>query len=322
MEQQKFVTPLKIGILIVAIAYFLYTLHATFTLEWVGEWDRIGGGAFRFAIYAEDVTAYVCLIFRFAASIIALAAAIYYFAKKGISKQATYRILRVVIVFEAIYWLGLAATTFFTVEGFARTLVTQPVASILSSLALGVIPSVVEAIILPIVLFILAFKLSPNKPLKGAIKWSLISGIFYVLSFWLVYSSIWVGVVQAKGVEYLTARPENVISFALTAGGLVALAIYMAYFTKKSTTAQTLQELKRGSLGAIILALGLYFLWNYLSWAILAGDQWNDWYAMFLGHNLDLWMLALPLVGLPLLFAVKKEAPKDDTVLVTANAKE
>jgi hypothetical protein len=123
-----------------------------------------------------------------------------------------------------------------------------------------------------------------------------------VLSFWLVYSSIWLGVVQQKGAEYLTARPENVISFALTLGGLVALAIYMAYFAKKSTAAQTPGEVKLGTLGAIILALGLYFLWNYLSWVILAGNQWNDWYAMFLGHNLDLWMLSLPLVGLPLLF--------------------
>jgi hypothetical protein len=316
MTEQKFYSPLKIGLLIAVIAYFLFTLHATFTLEWIGEWDRIGGGGFRTVVLVEDVTAFVCLVFRFAASIIALAAIIYYLAKKGISKQATYRILRVVIVFEAIYWLGLAATTYFTIEGFARTLVTQPIATVLYSFVIGVIPSVVEAIILPIVLLILAFKLSPNKPLKGAIKWSIISGILYVLSFWLVYSSIWVGVVQQKGAEYLTARPENMISFALTLGGLVALAIYMAYFAKKSTVTQTLGEVRLGTLGVIILALGLYFLWNYLSWVILAGDQWNDWYAMFLGHNLDLWMLSLPLVGLPLLFYRREH--KEEPIVATA----
>ena len=302
MAEQKFYTPLKIGLLIATIAYFLFTLHATFTLEWIGEWDRIAGGAVRTAILVEDVMAFVCLVFRFAASIIALAAVIYYFAKKSISKQATYRILRVVVIFEAIYWLGLAATTYFTVVGFARTVATQPIAVVLQSLAIGVIPSVVEAIILPIVLFILAYKLSPNKPLNGVIRWAIISGIFYVLSFWLVYSSIWIGVVQQKGVEYLTARPENILSFALTLGGLVALAIYMTYFAIKSRRAQTFGDLKVGTLGVIILALGMYFLWNYLSWAILAGNQWNDWYAMFLGHNLDLWMLSLVLVGLPLLF--------------------
>jgi hypothetical protein len=302
LEQQKFFTPLKIGLLVVVISYFLFTLHATFTLEWLGEWDRIAGGAFRTAILVEDVTAFICLLFRFAASIVALAAVTYYFVKKSISKPATYKILRVVLIFEAVYWLGLAATTVFTVEGFARALSSRPIASVLDSLVIGVIPSVVEAIILPITLLILAFKLSPNKPLNGAIKWSLITGTLYMLSFWLVYTSIWVGVIRQKGMEYLTARPENVISFALTSVGLVALAIYTAYSSKKLSRVATLQDLKLGTVGVIILALGTYFLWNYLSWVILAGNQWNDWYAMFLGHNLNLWMLSLPLVGLPLLF--------------------
>jgi hypothetical protein len=317
LEQQKFVTPLKVGLLIVVISYFLFTLHATFTLEWLGEWDRIGGGVFRTAILVEDVTAYACLFFRLAASIIALAAVVYYFSKKSISKPATYKILRVVLIFEATYWLGLAATTFFTVEGFARALAIRPITSILDSLALGVIPSVVEAIILPIALFILAFKLSPNKPLKGAIKWSLITGTLYMLSFWLVYTSIWVGVIRQKGMEYLTVRPENIISFALTSVGLVALAIYTAYSTKKLSKAETLQELKLGTVGVIVLALGTYFLWNYISWVILAGDQWNDWYAMFLGHNLDLWMLTLPLVALPLLFYHSKSRQSPDSKTAT-----
>ncbi len=307
MAEQKFYSPLKVGLLIVTVAYFLFTLHATFTLSWIGEWDRIGGGAFRFTIYVEDVTAFICLIFRFAASVIALATVIYYFAKKSISKPAKYKILRVILIFEGIYWLGLATTTFFTIQGFANTIVSQPIATVLDSLVLGVIPSVVEAIILPIALFILAFKLSPNKPLKAAIKWSLITGTLYIVAFWLVYTSIWVGVVRQKGTEYLLARPENVISFALTTFGLIALAIYTAYVTKKSSGTHTLQELKLGTIGVIISALGTYFLWNYISWVILADIQWNDWYAMFLGHNLNLWMLTLPLVGLPLLFSNRKE---------------
>jgi hypothetical protein len=35
---------------------------------------------------------------------------------------------------------------------------------------------------------------------------------------------------------------------------------------------------------------------------MFAGSNWNEWYAWILGHNLDLWMLSLPLVGIPLLF--------------------
>ncbi len=47
----------------------------------------------------------------------------------------------------------------------------------------------------------------------------------------------------------------------------------------------------------------MYFLWNYLTWIYFGGDAvWSYWYAWFLGHNLDLWFLSLPLMGLPLLF--------------------
>lgn len=302
MAAKGFYTPLKMGLLLVTIAYFLFTLHGTFTLEWIGEWDRIGGGGFRFAIYVEDITACICLIFRFAASIIALVSVIYYFAKKAISKESVYKILRIVVIFEAIYWIGLAATTYFTVQGFAQILLNSPLDSIINSLVLGVIPSIVEAIILPISLLILSLKLSPTKSVKSIIRWSLISGIFYVLSFWLVYTSIWVSVIRQKGIEYIIARPENFISFGLTAFGLLALAIYIAYFTYKSKGVQTIDELNLRTVGVILLALGAYFLWNYLSWVILADAQWNNWYAMFLGHNMDLWMLSLPLIALPLLF--------------------
>ena len=273
MTSKGFYTPLKIGLLLVTIAYFLFTLHGTFTLEWIGEWDRIGGGGFRFAILAEDVTAFICLIFRLAASIIALTSVVYYFAKKEISKKSAYKILRIVVIFEAIYWLGLSATTYFTVQGFARILVSQSLDRVINSLALSVIPSVVEAIILPISLLVLSFKLSPTQSQKSIIKWSFISGILYVLSFWLVYTSIWADVIRQKGIEYITARPENVISFGLTAFGLLALAIYIAYFTYKSKGVQSIEGLNLRTVGVILLALGSYFLWNYLSWAILADSS-------------------------------------------------
>jgi hypothetical protein len=320
MTEQKFFTPLKAGILIVVIAYFLYTLHATFTLEWWGEWDRIAGGSFRFVILVEDIVAFVGIVFRFAASIIAFGAVLYYFTKKSISKPAVYKILKVILVFEAIYWLGLTATTYFTLASFVRFLGHQSILATLDSLALGVIPSIIEAIVVPIVLFILAFKLNPNKPLKSAIKWTLITGTLYIATFWLVYTSIWDSIIQTQGLQYLlfvpmqvngvetlVLHPEHLISFITTAFGLLALVIYAAYFTKKSKGAETLQQLNLKRVGFIILGLGMYFLWNYISWALLAGAVWNNWYAMFLGHNLDLWMLSLPLLGLPMLFTSKTD---------------
>ena len=303
MAEQKFYSPLKIGLLIVAISYFLFTFHAMFTLSWIGEWERIGGGAFNFTIFVEDISATTGLVFRFAASIIALAAIIFYLVKKNLSKPATYKILRVILVFEAIYWLGLLAVGAFSVQALLRGLGNRSLLSLLTSLATNVIPELMESLVLPIVLFILAYKLNPNKPLKGQIKWGLISGTILIVVFWLVNTSMWIAAIRQKGTEYLSSYPVNMLSLALTTIGLLALAIYSAYVTKKSAKTETLQELNLKPIGAIILAVGMYFLWNYLSWIFFGGDYlWSIWFAWFLGHNLDLWMLSLPLLGLPLLF--------------------
>ncbi len=324
MAEQKFYTPLKVGLLAVVTAYFLFTLHAMFTLSWIGEWQRIGGGSFLFTILVEDISATIGLVFRFAASIIALAAIVIYFTKKNLSKPTTYTVLRIVLVFEGIYWLGLSATAGFSLQSFGQFLSNSPpLSSMLNFLLLSVVPTIVEAIILPIVLFIFAFKLNPKKPFKTAIKWGLITGTLYIVVFWLINTNIWISVVRGKGIEYLWVvptqvngverlipHPEHLVSFIATAFGLLALAIYSGYFTKKSTHIETLQDLKLGAIGKIILALGMYFFWNYFSWVFFAGNVWNDWYAWFLGHNMDLWMLSLPLVGLPLLFR-NKAAQKD-----------
>ncbi|MBE3116964.1 hypothetical protein IMZ68_07140 [Candidatus Bathyarchaeota archaeon] len=106
-----------------------------------------------------------------------------------------------------------------------------------------------------------------------------------------------------KGTEYLTSYPHIMLSFLSTVIGLLALAIYSGYVTKKYAKTESLQELNLKPVGVIILGLGLWFLWNYLTWIFFGGDYvWSDWYRWLLGHNMDLWMLSLPLVGLPLLF--------------------
>ena len=105
MRAEKFYSPLKIGLFIVVLSYFLFALHDTFTLSWVGEWNRDYPGHFLFDIYVEDIIGLVGTIFRFTAGIIAFAAITYYFAKRNISKSATFNVLRLILVFEGIYWL-------------------------------------------------------------------------------------------------------------------------------------------------------------------------------------------------------------------------
>jgi len=330
MAEQKFVTPLKIGILAVVIAYFLFTLHAMFTLSWVGEWASLREPV-KTIIFVEDMSSEACLAFRFAGCIIAFVAVVAYFIKKNLSKPTVYKVLRVVLVFEGIYWLGLSTTAWYSVQSFWQAFLNgRSLTYILDSLFLGAIPTILEAIVLPIILFIFAFKLNPNKPLKTSVKWASITGTMFIVVFWLTNTSSWVGVllqrgkgigylwsetVSVNGVQHIAYHPEHLVSFVTTAFGLLALAIYAGYFTVKSSRIETLEDLNFGAAGVITLALGMYFLWNYLSWVIFAGTTFNDWYRWFLGHNMDLWMLVLPLVALPLLFY--KQPPKQ-----TSNAQQ
>ncbi len=341
MAEPKFYSPLKIGLLIVTLAYFLFTFHAMFTLAWIGEWENLGGSALgSFWIFVTDISASIGLVFRLIAGIIAVAAIIFYFAKKGISKPTAFKVLRWILVLEAIYWLGLLVSGVWGVLPVQLGGFGNVEAGLQFSFGLLIttgIPCLVAAIGIPIALFKLASELKPNKPLKGAIKWGLIAGIVYIFVFWLNNTGIWLSIVTSptayyigaensvlypySGIEYVTRYPDHILSFGYTTIGLLAVALYAAYFTKKSLGSESWRKLDLRKIGAIITAVGLYFLLIYVMWLVMGTDnklvliqgasqvvdvKWSGWYAWFLGHNLDLWMLALPLVGLPLLFSASE----------------
>ena len=300
----KSVSPLKIGLLIVTASYFLFNLHSLFTLGWVGEWNRFGGG-FSTSVFIQDITNFVGIIARFIGGIIAIGAVLYYYKKGLPSQQKIYKILRWVLLLEAFYWLSLVPQAGINVYyAFSRHLFTT---TLFNNLAWTTIPGIVESIVPPVALLILAVKLNPNKPFRSTIKWALISGVTYVLTFWLTNTGAWMQVIDStKGTAYFTSYPQHLFSFAITAIGLLALAIYTGFVAWKNGGALTLQDLNIRAVAAVITLLGMYFLWNYLSWVFFNGG-WSSWYAWFLGHNLDLWLLSLPLLGLPLTFY--KKAP-------------
>jgi hypothetical protein len=317
MTEQKFYSPLKIGFLIVALAYFLFTFHAMFNLSWIGEWESFSG-AFRFVIFVEDIAATIGIASRLVASAIALAGVVLYFTKKGLPTQKTKKVLRLVLIGEAIYWLGLVASgvlPLFSTLGFATWRVNGHISvlPVLTSLLTNEIPVLVESIAIPAVLFKLAYELKPNKPVRAAIKWGLIAGTVYVLVFWWTNTALWVSTVMRQGIEYLTSYPQNMLSFALTSVGILALTVFTAYFTKKSIGTESVEKLALKTIGAITLALGLFYLWNYLTWIFFGTNEiWSNWYQWFLGHNPNLWLLSIPLIGLPLLFFAGKSATEKD----------
>ncbi len=275
------ITPLKVGLLIVALAYLLFNIHSMFNLNWWGEWERITNNpTFAFYIYIEDVVAAVGMATRLVASIIAVSAVAYYFRKEMPPTNKLYRILKAILILEAIYWFGLAATA--GVEVY--TSITGPAVSLIGVM-ISPIPSVMEAIVFPIILLIFAFKLNPNKP-QNAAKWALITGTLLIFVFWLTNTSIWLSIISYPGWSGVTNYPINEVSFVLTIAGLLALAIFTAGYTVAYSRGKP-PVLNLKIVGVIILALGAYFLWEYLSWIIfdVNNNLWSNWYAWFLGQQ-------------------------------------
>ncbi len=297
MANKKFYTPIKIGLLIVTVAYFLFNLHTMATIEWIGEWARTPG-SFNTIQLIEDMNATVGNAFRMAGSVIALTAILYFFVKKSFSEKRSYFIVKFVLACEGIYWFGLLASG---ISGVYRVLF---LGLNNSTYSLGyVLPAVFESTIVPIVILVFAFKLSPNKPIKNTINWGLIAGTVLIVAYWLLNTGIWALTIPVKGTEYLTQYPQLMVAFLSTAVGLLALSIYAVYATKKLSGTQSLESLNLKPVGVIVTGLGVWYLWNYLTWIFFGGNyMWSDWYAWLLGHNMDLWMLSLPLAGLPLLF--------------------
>jgi hypothetical protein len=203
MPKSSFYSPLKIGFIIVALAYFLFTFHAMFTLSWIGEWESFNG-SLRITIFAEDLSAAIGIAARLVASAVALGGVIAYFVKKGLSIQMTKKLFRVVLSGEAIFWLGLLTTAILTLTstlGFTVWRANGHVSTlpIAASIMIYEIPLLIESIVVPAVLFKLYYELKQNKPVKRAIKWGLITGAVYVLALWLTSSVIWVSTVLRQG---------------------------------------------------------------------------------------------------------------------------
>ncbi len=253
-----------------------------------------------FFILVTDVPGCIGMASRAAAGFIAAVALLLFYSER-ISKPELYMAARIVVLFEAGYWflsffmsgvMGLRGL--FYSEGFSGTLLFT---------IENTLPCFLQSIGLVAVLLKLSFELSPNKPLKGAIKWALISGVFYIFVFWLNNTGNWIAALIDKGTDYITLYPANMFSFLFSVLGLLLLGVYAAYFAKKSIGTETLEKLNLRTVGALITIVGLYFGLHYVMYIFLgAVGGWGTWYAWMLGHNLDLWAMSLPLLGLPIMF--------------------
>jgi hypothetical protein len=283
---------LKVGLLVVAVSWFVFT----FT-QFISGIQNVLSFTSRtpwFIVLSEQL-GFAGLGFRSAASLIAIILVALYFSKR-ISKPKAFLAAKIVLLFEAAYY----AITFIPSALFGVG--TNPIPSFGMFVA-NFLPCIVEGVAIPVALVILVVKLGVNKPASGAIKWSLWAGISYILVFWVTNSCNWIYAIMIKNIEYVL-EPFNLVSFMATVVGLALLTFYSAYFAMKSK-ATSWRELDFFKIGAIVSLVGLYFEGTYMTW-VLAGSVggWSAWYAWFLGHNVDLWVMTLPAVGLPLAFYI------------------
>ena len=245
---------------------------------------------------------------RTAGALIAVITALFYLFKRDLSEAEAFMAVRLIIIFEAAYWLSFLFSIVPSGFGFIENVGFSIWDTNLGLLLENNLPVIVQATILPAVLIILFLKLSPKKAATSGLKWGLISGVVYILVLWLNNTGNWLYALMQKNMEYLTQYPANMFSFLLTVAGLLLLAIYTAYATVKNRA--NLANISLRKIGFIITAFGLYFDIIYVMYLALGPvGGWGSWYAWFTGHNLDLWLMALPLAGVPLLFSQKIALP-------------
>jgi hypothetical protein len=281
--------PFRIGLFFVAFSWFSFNFYE-FTM---GIFSFVRPAVSNWPIVTENVAGVWGFGLRTAAGLIAVIIVLFYIIKKDLSKPEAMMALRIIVILEAAYFLS------FFPGWIWRLALRGTVPQILEA----ILPSLIQSIAIPAVLVKLFLELSPSKTGKGAIKWGLIAGSVYVFVYWFTNASSWIGAVIVKGLDYVILYPINMLSFLVTVIGLLLLTLYVSYFSKKSFGKEVLTKLDLKRIGIIITALGLYFNLIYVLWLFFGSvGGWGSWYAWFLGHG-NLWALALPFVGLPLLFS-------------------
>ena len=296
MGEDKLASSLKFGLLIVALTWFSFTGYQFLK----GAFNIFRG---YFWVSLTDTAGALGMGFRTMAGVIAFFTILFFVLRKDLKKPELFMSIRWVLLGEIVFFLSLIPVVLW---GLAVVFGIESSAFGLGSFVESTLPVMIEAIGIPIVLGKLFLELNPDKPVRGAIRWGLISGVYVVFVLWINNTGNWIGAITRSGIEYVTAYPDHILSFGLTSIGLLALALYGVYYIRKSWDAGSLAELDMRGIGVLITGVGLYFLVNYVMWLFLGTDaKWSTWYAWFLGHNLELWMMSLPLVGVPLLFKNK-----------------
>ncbi|MGD0644975.1 MAG: hypothetical protein ABSA75_08735 [Candidatus Bathyarchaeia archaeon] len=287
---------IRTGVFLIALSWFLFTFYEF--INGILHNTHPGPGATTWLLLS-DTAGGTGLAFRAVGGFIAVISALFYLVKRDLSEPEALTSLRFIVILEAAYWFSLVFSIIPSAWSPFNSLTIE-----------NNIPITVEAIVLPIVLAMLFINLSPKKASTYGLKWGLISGTTYIFVFWLNNACNWIAAVMIKNVDYVILYPANLFSFLFTTVGLLAITIFAAYFSMKTIQSKDITKLNLKRVGVIIIAFGLYFDIIFVMYLFLgAVGGWGEWYAWFFGHNMDLWLMALPMAGAPFLLQEKAQNP-------------
>jgi len=270
------------------------------------------------AFYLSELGGSVGIVFRWIASIFALYAALIFFRGGEAVLTKIRGKAEAAILFEGLYYLTYIPTVYL---GFAYPIATtqklwyfEPSPPWTITFMIAGVSCLAMVIIIAPSLFKLRAKIAHGQA-QDVSKWASITALSYLfVMFWLNYSIAWFATLvywperAQPGIEILY-RPYNMLSFALTVFGLLAVSL-ACLKTLLPTIKGKMNEIKLKNLGAVMLALGCYFLIELIIFYSIGGyhaepTTWMELSSPF--HNPDFWCFSFIFPGLYLLMSKQKQ---------------
>jgi hypothetical protein len=179
------------------------------------------------------------------------------------------------------------------------------------------IPTLVEAIIMPLSLLKLKSKLkSPVQSQSEVTKWACITGLSYLIVFWLTYLTQWIAtflqpvsyasVYPGYGLAYVSNYPINMFTFIFTAVGLPLLMLFFVWSSLPAMR-DSHSKLDLRKTGITLTLLGIYFITIIAVFSIFgAVGGASIWIIFFMFNNPDLWCISLPVLGIALILTNRR----------------
>lgn len=315
----------RISLVLVVFAYFAvncYWMYKTYfwstsMIEELAVYQKIIKDPWWLAtFYSSELGGSIGIVFRFIAGIFALYTATVFLRHGENAPSKVKGKAAKAILFEGLYYVTYIPTV---ILGFA-----YPIAAsqklwyfepsppwIITFMVAGVSCLMMVAVIMPC-LFKLRSKVSSGTK-DEIIKWGSITGLSYLfVMFWLNYSIAWAMTLvywpeRAQPGIGILYKPLNLLSFTLTVAGLLIISLGALKVLKPLIRGET-QKLNVRSLGAVMSALGAYFLATMAIYYLIGGyyaepTTWMELSSPF--HNPDFWCFSLIFPGIYLLIKGK-----------------